>query len=64
VDAHVEDEAAAAPGIGVLDRRPVWIAGGRLEHHRVADDAFLEALLGGGEAAIEPAHEPHLEEHA
>ena len=50
--------------VGVLERRAVRIARGRLEQHRRADLAGGQLLLGGGVAGVEAAHEAHLEEDA
>ena len=64
MDAHVDDQAAARLGIGVVRRGRVRISRRRLEDYRVADRPFTEPRLGGDVASVEPAHESELEEHA
>ena len=64
MDAHIDDQAAARLGVGVVRRGRVRIARRRLEDDGVADRTFAEPRLRGDVASIEPAHESELEEHA
>src|SRR5262245_8222907 len=62
VNAHVDDQAAAVIRIQVFQARPERVARRRLEDYRLADHAVFYLLLSGAKAAIESAHEAHMEE--
>ncbi len=60
MNAHVDQDAAAARRIGVFEARPVRIARRCLEDDRRTNPSLIGLLLGGCISGIEPAHEPHL----
>ena len=64
VDAHVDQHAAAARGVRVLEARAKRVARRRLEHEWCADAPGVDLLLRGRVAGVEASHEAHLEERA
>ena len=64
VNAHVEQHAAAALRVRVLQTRPERIARRGLEHQRRADPPRLDLFLRGRITGVEATHESHLEEDA
>ena len=64
VNAHVDQHAAAACGIGILETGTERIARCRLEDQRLADAAGVDLLLCRRISRVEAAHEAHLQERA